>query len=108
QRRSIIRVIPVWRPATVERRVDTMMLPLTLAAGLLAAPEPPAEQQKGWVVEIRGYTYHPEAMPKDRSIIDFQWPQAEPQPEPFKVQVEAVEAFYVDDLRAYIEQLKKR
>ena len=100
-----------------------MMLTLTLAAGLLAAPEPQAESQKAWVVEVRGFTYHRQAKPKDRFIIEFQWPQAKSEIEPvegqyyddlsaffkqWKVQVEPVEAFYVDDLRAYIEQLKKR
>ena len=83
-----------------------MMLTLTLAAGLLAAPEPQAESQKAWVVEVRGFTYHRQAKPKDRFIIEFQWPQAKPQPEP--VEVQAIEAIYVDDLRAFIEQLKKR
>ena len=83
-----------------------MMLTLTLAAGLLAAPEPQAQPQKGWVVEVRGFTYHRQAKPKDRFIIEFQWPQAKPQPEP--VEVQAIEAIYVDDLRAFIEQLKKR
>ena len=78
-----------------------MMLTLTLAAGLLAAPEPQAEPQKGWVVEVRGFTYHRQAKPKDRFIIEFQWPQPEP------VEVQAIEAIYVDDLRAFIEQLKK-
>ena len=83
-----------------------MMLALTLAVGLLAAPEPQPEPQKGWVVEVRGFTYHRQAKPKDRFIIEFQWPQAKPQPEP--VEVQAIEAIYVDDLRAFIEQLKKR
>jgi hypothetical protein len=83
-----------------------MMLTLTLAAGLLAAPEPQAEPQKGWVVEVRGFTHHRQAKPKDRFIIEFQWPQAKPQLEP--VEVQAIEAIYVDDLRACIEQLKKR
>ena len=83
-----------------------MMLTLTLAAGLLAVPEPQAEPRKGWVVEVRGFTYHRQAKPKDRFIIEFQWPQAKPQPEP--VEVQAIEAIYVDDLRAFIEQLKKR
>jgi hypothetical protein len=83
-----------------------MMLTLTLAAGLLAAPEPQAEPPKGWVVEVRGFTYHRQAKPKDRFIIEFQWPQAKPQPEP--VEVQAIEAIYVDDLRVFIEQLKKR
>ena len=79
-----------------------MMLALTLAVGLLAAPEPQPEPQKGWVVEVRGFTYHRQAKPKDRFIIEFQWPQPEP------VAVQAIEAIYVDDLRAFIEQLKKR
>ena len=83
-----------------------MMLTLTLAVGLLAAPEPQAEPQKGWVVEVRGFTYHRQAKPKDQFIIEFQWPQAKPQPEP--VEVQAIEAIYVDDLRSFIEQLKKR
>jgi hypothetical protein len=82
-----------------------MMLTLTLAAGLLAVPEPQAEPRKGWVVEVRGFTYHRQAKPKDRFIIEFQWPQAKPQPEP--VEVQAIDAIYVDDLRAFIEQLKK-
>ena len=79
-----------------------MMLALTLAVGLLAAPEPQPEPQKGWVVEVRGFTYHRQAKPKDRFIIEFQWPQPEP------VEVQAIEAIYVDDLRVFIEQLKKR
>ena len=83
-----------------------MMLTLTLAAGLLAAPEPQAESQKAWVVEVRGFTYHRQAKPKDRFIVEFQWPQAKPQSEPVEVQV--IEAIYVDDLCAFIEQLKKR
>jgi hypothetical protein len=83
-----------------------MMLTLTLAAGLLAAPEAQAQPQKGWVVEVRGFTYHRQAKPKDRFIIELQWPQAKPQPGP--VEVQAIEAIYVDDLRAFIEQLKKR
>src|SRR5262249_15182701 len=99
-----------------------MILTLTLAAGLLAAPEPKAEPQKGWVVEVRGFTKHRQAETPKGLIIEFQWPQAKPQIEPvegeyhddlsaffkqWKVQVEPVAAFYVDDLRAYIEQLKK-
>ena len=103
-----------------------MMLTLTLAVGLLAAPEPQTEPPKGenWIIEVRGFTKHRQAeTPKDRFIIEFQWPQAKSEIEPvegqyyddlsaffkqWKVQVEPVEAFYVDDLRAYIEQLKKR
>jgi hypothetical protein len=79
-----------------------MVLTLLLAAGLLAAPEPQAQPQKGWVVEVRGFTYHRQARPKDRFIIEFQWPQPGP------VEVQAIEAIYVDDLHAFIEQLKKR
>ena len=48
-----------------------MMLTLTLAAGLLAAPEPQAEPPKGWVVELRGYTYHRQAKPEEW-IIELQ------------------------------------
>jgi len=83
-----------------------MMLTLTLAAGLLAAPEPQAEPQKRWVVEVVGFTDHRQAKPKDRFIIEFQSPQAKPQPE--CVEVQAIEAIYVDDLRAFIDQVKKR
>jgi hypothetical protein len=83
-----------------------MMLTLMLAAGLLTAPAPLAEPQKGWVVEVRSFAHHRQAKPKDRFIIEFQWPLAKPQPEP--VEVQAIEAIYVDDLRAFIEQLKKR
>ena len=101
-----------------------MMLTLTLAVGLLAAPERQAEPQKGWVVEVRGFTKHrQQAEPPKGLIIEFQWPQAKPQIEPvegqydddlsaffkqWEVQVEPVAAVYVDDLRAYIEQLRKR
>jgi len=94
-----------------ERRMDTMMLTLTLAAGLLAAPQLQAEPPKGWIILDGGH---------DGVLTDHEYPkQAEPPKrkewiiEPaffkqFKVQVEPVEAFYVDDLRAYIEQVKKR
>jgi hypothetical protein len=104
-----------------------MMLTLTLAAGLLAAPEPQAGPQKGWVVEVRGFTKHrKQAEPPKGFVIEFQWQEAKPQLEPvegqyyddlsaffrqqFKVQVqvEAVDAFYVDDLPAHVKQLKKR
>jgi hypothetical protein len=101
-----------------------MLLTLTLAAGLLAALEPQAEPQKGWVIEVRGFTKHLQGKPKDQLIIDFQWPQAKPQIElvegqyhddvsaffkQFKVQtqVQAVEAFYVDELPAYLKSLKQ-
>jgi hypothetical protein len=100
-----------------------MMLTLTLAAGLLAAAEPPTEPQKGWVVEVRGYTYHRRA--SDGWILDLQLPQAKPQLEPIEAhyhddlsaffkqlkmepQIDALEVFYVDDLSAFIKQLKKR
>lgn len=36
-----------------------MTLTLTLAVGVLAAPELQAEPQKGWVVETQGYTADP-------------------------------------------------
>jgi hypothetical protein len=39
-----------------------MMLTLTLAAGLLVAPEP----QKEWVVELHGYTYNHQAKPEGK------------------------------------------
>ena len=100
-----------------------MMLALTLAVGLLAAPEPQPEPQKGWVVEVRGFTYH--LQPKDRFIIEFQWPQAKPQIDPVEGQYhddlsaffkqlrmqrqgEAIESFYVDDLPAYLKSLKQQ
>lgn len=106
-----------------------MMLTLTLAAGLLAASEPQAQPQKGWTIEVGGYTYH-RKQPRKEFIIELQWPKAKLQPEPvegqyqpvdsqyhddlsaffkkFKMQVEAVEAFYVDDLPALYKQLTKR
>ncbi len=112
-----------------------MMLTLTLAVGLLAAPEPQAEPQRGWVVEIHGYTYHRPAKPEGW-IIEVQGfikhrkqaETAKPQLEPIEAQyhddlsaffkqlkmqrqgeaVEAVEWFYVDDLPAFFKQLKKR
>jgi hypothetical protein len=80
---------------------------LMLAAGLLAAPEPQAEPQKGWVIEIRGYTFHSQEKPKAQFIIEFQWPQPKEAPKVEPVLVEAVEGFYVDDLRAFFERLKK-
>jgi hypothetical protein len=78
-----------------------------LAAGLLAAPEPQAEPQEGWVVEIRGYTIHAHAKPKSEVIIEFQWPQPEAAPKVEPVVIEPVEAFYVDDLRAFMDRMKK-
>ena len=74
---------------------------LMLAAGLLATPEPPAEPQKGWVVELHGYTIHSQAKPKLRWTVDFQWPQPKTTPK-----VEPIETQYYDDLRAVIGGLK--
>src|SRR5262245_56328302 len=105
-----------------------MILTLSLAAGLLAAPEPQAGQRQGWVVELHGYTDHRQAKPKARwIIIDFQWPQPEaaPKVEPVEApyhddlsaffkqlwmqrQGEAIASFYVDDLPAFFKRLKKR
>ena len=95
-----------------------MMLTLTLAAGLLTAPEPQAEQPKGWVVEIRGYTHQPQVKPEGWIIelrgfaehrkqadppkgwiIEWHFPQARPRPEPIKAQ-------YHDDLSAFFKQLQ--
>jgi hypothetical protein len=87
-----------------------MVIPtLVLAAGLLAAApafdddKPKVEAPKGWVVELRGYTYHREAMPKVKWIIEVQWenPKA-------ALKVEPVEPQYHDDLRAFFEGLKKQ
>jgi hypothetical protein len=87
-----------------------MIIPtLVLAAGLLAAApasdedKPSVEAPKGWVVEVRGYTYHRGAMPKIEWIIEFQWEIPKPAPK-----VEPVEAQYHEDLRAFFESLKKR
>jgi len=84
--------------------MDTMMLTLTLAAGLLAAPEP----QKGWVVEIHGYTYHRQAKPQIEPVQGQYYDDLSAFFKQFKVQVEPVKAFYVDDLPAFFKQLKKR
>jgi hypothetical protein len=100
-----------------------MMLTLTLAAGLLSAPGAQAEPQKGWVVEIREYTYHRQAKgePKKGWIIELQWFTKPPKhPEKPKVwiiewqllqgkpQPEPVEAQYHEDLSAFIKQLKRQ
>jgi hypothetical protein len=92
---------------------------LMLAAGLLTTPEPQAEPQKAWVVELRGYTYHTQAKPKgwvvelrgytihsqakpkSRWTLDFQWPQPTAAPK-----VEPVQTQYYDDLRAVFGRLK--
>ena len=57
-----------------------MMLTLTLAAGLLAAPEPQAEppKGKGWIIEVRGFIKHrKQAEPPKGLIIEFQARRAE-------------------------------
>jgi hypothetical protein len=81
-----------------------MMLTLTLAVGLLAAPEPQAEPQKGWVVEVHDYTYHPQAKPEGW-IIEVRGFTKHPQAKP---QIEPIETQYHDDLPAFLKQLKKR
>ena len=84
-----------------------MVIQTLVLAALLAAPEPQAEPQKGWAVEIRGYTIHSQAKPKAQFIIEFQWPQPKAAPKVEPVVIEAVEAFYVDDLRPFMERLTK-
>jgi hypothetical protein len=74
---------------------------LMLGAGLLATPGPQAEPQKGWIVELRGYTHHPGAKPKAPWSIEFQWPQPET-----ALNVEPVEARYYDDLHPVFGGLK--
>lgn len=108
-----------------------MVLTLTLAAGLLAAPAPQAEN--GWAVEIKGYTYHREAAPKGWIIELRGFTEHEKQPEPqaklhiepietqyygelsafwkqFEAQrqIDAVETIYVDDLPAFFKSLKQQ
>jgi len=96
-----------------------LLTTLTLAAGLLLTPMPQAEPQKGWVVEVRGYTYHkqakrewwvielrgytyhPQAKPKAEWIIEFQWREPESAP-----RIEPVEVQYHDDLRPVFDRLK--
>lgn len=98
-----------------------MMLTLILAAGLLAASEPQAEPPKGegWVVELRGYTYHRQAKPEvwiielkgfykhlqskpNKLILEFQWPKATPE----GLIIEPVGTQYQDDLPAFFRQLE--
>jgi hypothetical protein len=82
---------------------------LLLASGLLFdgdAPAPQVDQRKaetasGWVVELRGYTYHRDARPKIKWIIEVQWPEPKPKVEP-------VEAHYHDDLRPFFDRLKQQ
>ena len=99
---------------------------LMLATALFTGQQPMLEAQKGWIIEIRGYTYHAQ-IPKEL-IIDPVFPK-EMQPgnapkadvidgkyvddlgaffEKLNApQVDAVEGIYVDDLRAYLEAVKK-
>ena len=79
--------------------ITTLMLSVTL----LAHQAPQAEMQKGWVVEVRGYTYHAQAMPKAPFIIEFQWRQLNVAPK-----IDQIEAQYFDDLRPVFEQLKQQ
>jgi hypothetical protein len=88
---------------------------LTLAAGLLAIPEPQAELQKGWIVELHGYTYHSGAKPKGW-VIEWQGftkhrgqgeQPKEMQPNRPKARQEVIiQAVYVDDLSTYFNQLR--
>jgi hypothetical protein len=96
-----------------------LLTTLTLAAGLLLTPMPQAESQKGWVVEMRGYTYHKQAKreswvielrgytyrvqakPKAEWIIEFQWREPESAP-----RIEPVDVQYHDDLRPVFDRLK--
>ena len=86
-----------------------MLQPLVLAAGLLAAglapdtDKPIPDAAKGWIVELRGFTYHRDAAPKAKWIIEFHWPQPKP---PLKI--DPVETQYYADLRLFFEQLKKQ
>jgi hypothetical protein len=82
---------------------------LVMAAGLVAAAPACAtdnrtgEPPRGWIMELHGYAYHRNAIPKARWIIDVHWPQAQAAP-----QIEPIEAQYYDDLRPVFEQLKKQ
>lgn len=78
---------------------------LMLAAALLAGQQPQAETQKGWVIEIRGYTYHGQPLPKER-IIEPVWPK-EMQPGQPKLKIDIIEGIYVDDLWEFFEKMKK-
>jgi hypothetical protein len=88
---------------------------LMLALGLPATSEPQAGPQKGWAGELDGYTYHRGAKPQ-RWIIEWQGftkhrgqgepPKGTPLDRPKPVQEVLAQARYVDDLAAYIKQLK--
>jgi hypothetical protein len=76
---------------------------LMLTTSLLTGQEPKAEAQKGWIVEIRGYTYHALARPKDW-IIEPVFPKEMPPGNASTA--DAIEGIYVDDLGAFFEKLK--
>jgi hypothetical protein len=77
-----------------------------LAAALLTAQEPKNEAQKGWVFEVRGFTYHAQAKPKEW-IIETVFPK-EKQPGQVKAaRIDVIEVIYVDDLREFFESQKK-
>lgn len=78
-----------------------MLTTVILAAGLLAAPEPQAEPQKGWVVEIHGYTYHRQAKPEGWIIEVQGFIKHRKQAETAKPRLEPTEAQYHDDLLAF-------
>jgi hypothetical protein len=98
-----------------------LMSTLILAASLLAASDPPPEPEKGWVIELRGFTYHAQAKPpgwvvernghtthsaakrKTELIVEFLWPQPQP-----ALKIEPVETQYYDDLRLFFESVKSR
>ena len=83
-------------------------------------------EPEGWIVELQGFTKHwKQADPPKGWSIEWQFPQAELQPEPVEAQYhddlsafckqlkmqrqgEAIESFYVDDLPAFFKRLKKR
>jgi hypothetical protein len=102
------------------------MLTLTLAVGLLAAPEPQAGPPKGWTIEVRGYTYHQDDVlqllikgwtiekgghtyhlkqlqRRKEFIVEFQW---KPQAEPVEGRYQPVKAQYHDDLSAFLKRLR--
>ena len=83
---------------------------LMLTAGLRAMPQ--AEPQKGWIVEVRGYTSHSGAKAKGW-IIELQGFSKhrgqEVQPNRQKaVQEVIIPSVYVEDLRAYFNPLKQQ
>jgi hypothetical protein len=99
---------------------------LMLTAALFTGQQPMPEAQKGWIIEIRGYTYHAQT-PKELIIEPVFPKEMQPGNAPKADVIEgkyvddlgafferlraprinAVEGIYVDDLRAYLEGLKK-